>query len=258
MFSKTRLPGWPIAMLAACWVALLLAAPARADDAGPAAAEGAGDPQAIEEPVSEAERLLWLTDQLSAVPAGTLLRYRYDARFIDEDPVQDEVDLEIIGVNEDGSRSASIYFFTGDRNRPIEPFEHARGNPVLGVYLQDDVYQMGELTSGNWRYFHRKVKKALAHEATIEDIEVDFEGRQVAARRVSFLPFQYDEQRDRFEDFAEKRYSIVVSEHIPGFLYEIHTLIPAREEGAPPLRETRLRLEQVKQPAGAPVAQGKP
>jgi len=199
-----------------------------------------------EEPVSEAERLLWLTDQVTTLPVGTLLRYRYDARSIDEDPIEDEVDLEIIAVNEDGSRGATVYFFTGDRNRNVEPFERSRGNPVLGIYLQDDVYRLEERAGGSWRYFHRKVKKALAHDATIEDIEVEFEGRKVPARRVSFQPFQYDELRDRFEDLADKRYSIVVSDQIPGSLYEIHTLVPGREEGSPPLHETRLRLDVVK------------
>jgi len=257
MFSKTAFPIRSANTLAAWLAALLLAAPTLAiagDGEVPTGAFGGTDSAVAEEPVSEAERLLWMSDQITAVPAGTLLRYRYDAHAIDEDPIQDEVDLEIIGVNEDGSRSASIYFFTGDRNRHVEPFERARGNPVLGVYLQEDVYQMGELTGGNWRYFHRKVKKALAHDATIEDIQVEFEGRQVAARRVTFVPFQYDERRDHFEDSAEKRYSIVVSDQVPGFLYEVHTLIPAREAGAPPLREARLRLSVVKATEGTPTA----
>jgi len=199
-----------------------------------------------EEPVSEAERLLWLSDQVTNVEPGTLLRYRYEGRFVDEDPVDDEVDLEVLAINEDGSRKASTYFFTGDRNRYVAPHEGVTGNPVLGVYLQEDVYGMEELTEGSWRYFHRRVKKALAHDAAIEDVEVEFEGRKVPAKRVTIEPYLYDEQRDQFEDYAEKRYEIVLSEAVPGTLYEIHTVVPAREPGAPPLREERLRLDVVK------------
>ncbi|HAZ60412.1 MAG TPA: hypothetical protein DCY89_02415, partial [Gammaproteobacteria bacterium] len=64
-------------------------------------------------------------------------------------------------------------------------------------------------------------------------------------------PFQYDELRDRFEEMADKRYSIIVSDQIPGSLYEIHTLVPGKEEGSPPLHETRLRLDVVKGPEAA-------
>jgi hypothetical protein len=199
-----------------------------------------------EEPISEAERLMWLTDQITNVEAGTLLRYRYEGKFVDEDPIDDEIDLEILGVNEDGSRQASTYFFTGDRNRYVAPHEGATGNPVLGVYLQEDVYDMEELTKGSWRYFHRRVKKALAHEATIEDVEVEFEGKRVAAKRISFEPFLYDEQRDQFENYAEKRYEVILSEQIPGTLYEVHTVVPGRVEGEPPAREETLRLSLVK------------
>jgi len=255
-FVAAALPAIPASARAFCSVFLLCLAmlgllhPASAGTASPGNGEaGSSAAEAAvvsEEPVSEAERLLWLTDQVTTLPVGTLLRYRYDARSIDEDPIEDEVDLEIIAVNEDGSRGATVYFFTGDRNRNVEPFERSRGNPVLGIYLQDDVYRLEERAGGSWRYFHRKVKKALAHDATIEDIEVEFEGRKVPARRVSFQPFQYDELRDRFEDLADKRYSIVVSDQIPGSLYEIHTLVPGREEGSPPLHETRLRLDVVK------------
>jgi len=259
--AATALPAIPASargfssVILLCLIMLYPLDPANAGTAasgnGEAESSAAEAPVVPEEPVSEAERLLWLTDQVTTLPVGTLLRYRYDAKSFDEDPIEDEVDLEIISVNEDGSRGASVYFFTGDRNRNVEPFERSRGNPVLGIYLQDDVYRLEERAGGSWRYFHRKVKKALAHDATIEDIVVDFDGRKVPARRVSFQPFQYDELRDRFEEMADKRYSIIVSDQIPGSLYEIHTLVPGKEEGSPPLHETRLRLDVVKGPEAA-------
>jgi hypothetical protein len=231
--------------------------PAAGADAPAAASAPEADPTA-EEPISEAERLLWLTSQLDGVQSGWSLHYEYRAQSTDEEPVEDEVELSIAGVNEDGSRQTSMHYFSGDRNRYVAPHEATTGNPVLGVHLQDDVYEMNRLTQGSWRYFHRKIKKALAHDAKLEPVEIDFEGARVKATRVTIQPYIYDEQRDQFDAYAEKIYEVVVSESIPGYLYEVHTVVPAREAGAPPIAEATLRLARIERHDAAAQAKASP
>lgn len=210
---------------------------------------GLMEPSATEEPISEAEKILWLTDQLTTVSDGWVLHYAFESTPTGEESVEDEVELSIVGVNEDGSRKTAMHFFFGDRNRYVAPHEATNGNPVLGVYLQDDVYEMNRLTQGSWRYFHRKIKKALAHDATLSQVEIEFEGKRVPATRVVITPYTYDEQRDQFEQYADKRYEITVSEAIPGYLYEIYTVVPGETDQAPPRLEERLRLTTVDRPA---------
>lgn len=195
--------------------------------------------------ISDAERLLWLTDQLGSIKSPMTLRYEFHRVSQLDDGFDDTVELEIVDVKPDGMKSARVEFFTGDRNQDVPPNENTNGNPLLAVYLQGDVYEMDRLTDGNWRYFHRKIKKALAESAEIADTEVEFEGERVPAKVVRIAPYVYDEKRDQFDEYADKTYEFIVSDGIPGYLYQIKTSIPGKPGpggAAEPLVEETLKL----------------
>ncbi|CAN0333776.1 unnamed protein product [Chrysoparadoxa australica] len=61
------------------------------------------------------------------------------------------------------------------------------------------------------------------------------------------MPYQ-DEDRPQMAPYRDKLYEFIVSESIPGEVYEIRTRVPAAE-GDQPLIEESLRLTGV-QPAG--------
>ncbi|MGR8921413.1 MAG: hypothetical protein ACU85V_17490, partial [Gammaproteobacteria bacterium] len=157
---------------------------------------------------SEAERRLWMTDQLSAVESAMDIRYRFSKEGSLEPGFADEVTFSVNKLNEDGTKSASLEFFTGERNFPVPPVDSTTVNPILKVYLQGDVYEMNRLTDPDgtarerWRYFQRRIKFALADDAVVEPASFEFDGRTYDGHRITLTPYSNDPRRDLFEQFA--------------------------------------------------------
>lgn len=209
-----------------------------------------GDPVAVDPSdyeFSDAETRLWLANHLKNITRPARLHYQFEKRGSYEEGFVDSVYLDIVEINQDGSKNAEMQFFSGARAQPFGAgnVTEITGNPVLGTYLGGDVQDMNRLTRGSWRYFQRRIKLALAEGATIEEISVDFDGRSVKAQRISITPFLKDPHRSEFEQFAGKRYEFVLSDEIPGTLYQIHTLVPGANGAAVPLLEETLTLRQV-------------
>lgn len=232
---------------------LLLATAVHADDAVvevPGATVGRlGDPAAVVSEAHEfsaAETKLWLDDHLRNISAPIRLKYDFVRSGTYEDGFEDIVLLDIRQVNQDGTKNADMQFFTGERAQPFSPdsVTEIRGNPVLGLYMRGDVYDMNRLTNGSWRYFQRRIKLALSEGAAVEPVEIEFNGRKLKADRVVITPYIKDPHGASFQQFTGKRYEFTFSEAVPGMLYEIRTIVPGAGEGAEPLLEERLTLTQ--------------
>src|SRR5690606_12368476 len=165
-----------------------------------------------------------------------------------EEGFTDSVFLDILEINPDGTRNADMQFFTGGRTQPFGPdnVKDITGNPVLGVYMRGDVHDMSRLTHGNWRYFQRSIKMAFAEGADVEPVIIDFAGHSLKGFKVSIRPYVNDPRRRLFEQFAEKRYEFILSDEIPGTIYQIHTIVPGPEGAKEPLIEETLTLREVR------------
>jgi len=198
---------------------------------------------------SEAENQLWLSDHLGNITQPMNLYYDFVKSGSYEDGFTDSVYLKILKINEDGTKNAALEFFSGDRRQPVRPenVTNIVGNPILGIFLQGDVYEMNRLTEGNWRHFHKKIKIALRETATVEPVTINYNGTEVAAKKITFSPYVKDEHRADFEQFADKKYEIILSEHVPGSLYMIRTVVDSKDTGVTePLIEEVLTLADVK------------
>jgi len=236
MIERLRRPGLVLGTL--CLLGLTLTVEAPRADTTQEPAEG----------FSEAERLLWTGDQLQAIEAPMTLEYRFKKSGTLEAGFEDKVVFTIHKVRPDGLKSASLAFFTGERQFPIEPEEATDANPVLKVYLQGDVYEMNRLTDPEgkarerWRYFQRRIKFALAEAADVKLVAFDFQGRRHEGKEILFAPYVKDPKRALFDRFANKVYRVVVSESLPGYLYEVTTLVPGEGKDSPPLIAETLSL----------------
>ena len=231
---------------------------AGADTGTEAAAPAAGTDAAANdaEPVqySEAETLLWKTDQLKGISKPTRLKYEFKKAGSMEQGFTDSVVLNIVKVKPDGMKAANLQFFTGERHHYVPPYENINGNPVLAIYLEGDVYEMKRLTEGPWRYFQKQIKRALAENAEVTPVTVEFNGKKVPAKQVKIAPYAKDpraQQTAKYHRFTNKTYVFTVSDDIPGYLYEIQTTTPAADsdptqpKDAPPLLEESLKLVDV-------------
>ena len=164
---------------------------------------------------------------------------------------RDEIRFSVGRVNEDGTKMATLTFFTGERNYPVPSVERATSNPVLKVYLQGDVYEMNRLTDPQgaarerWRYFQRRIKLALSESATVTEITFEFDGRIWNGYEVYFEPYKNDPKRNLFEQLARKSYRVIVSEDLPGYLYRIETSVPAAFGARQPLLREILELSKI-------------
>ena len=200
---------------------------------------------------SQAETLLWMTDQLKMIDEPVQLNYSFERTGTFEPGFSDKVTFTISAVKDDGTKAASVDFFSGERRFEVPPVESTNVNPILKIYLQGDVYEMTRLTDPDgksrerWRYFQRRIKFAMADSSNVEETTVTFNGDAIPATRVSFSPYTNDPKRALFEEFADKSYSIVVSDRIPGYIYSIETVIPGAGPDDLPLIRELLQLVSV-------------
>lgn len=212
---------------------------------------------------SDAEKTMWLGDQLAQVKAPTRLAYSFVRSGTYEQGFTDTVQLDLVRVKPNGLKDGMLRFFTGERNFPVPPAEDTDANPVLKIYFQGDVYEMNRLTDPDgksrerWRYFQRRIKLALSESATITPTEIEFEGKKVAGKKIQFQPFVKDPKRAEFEKFADKAYAVTVSDQLPGYVYKIETVIPG-PSGQPPLVHEVLTLDSVTPLPTAKTARNEP
>lgn len=198
---------------------------------------------------SEAETRLWMTNQLGSVSQAMELVYSFERSGSLDAGFADEVRFVVSRVNDDGTKAAALEFFTGERNFPVPPVESTTVNPVIKVYLQGDVYEMNRLTDPDgtarerWRYFQRRIKYALAESAEVKPTTFEFDGRQWSGFEITFAPYANDPRRNLFEQYADKRYTVVVSDDLPGYLYRIETVVPGEAGTGEPLVREVLQLE---------------
>ena len=228
----------------------LLVAPCAgfAEDTAASAGEAAA-PQ-----FSEAEKRMWMTDQLQAVHKPGDLRYEFHKTGSFEPGFSDSVLLKVRKLNADGSKDVSLEFFTNERRAPTPPQETLSINPVLRTYMEGDIREMNRLTdpdgtaSERWRYFQRRIKFALAESAQVKPVQFDFDGRRWQGHEISFAPYADDPRRNQFEKFADKRYRVIVSDDLPGYVYRIETEVPGGKDASEPLIREVLELTKI-QPA---------
>ncbi len=198
---------------------------------------------------NDAEIKLWLTDHLANIEKPVSLYYEFVKSGTYEEGFSDSVYLKILELNEDGSKNAMLDFFTAEKKQAVnaDNITHITGNPVLGIFMQGDVYEMNRLAGGHWRYFHKQIKVSLRKDAVIEPITFSFNGKEYQGEKIFFSPFIKDPRRRDFEKFAEKYYEFIFSDDIPGELYKITTIIPdTNPEAVEPLILETLTLMDVK------------
>ncbi|MBI1733310.1 MAG: hypothetical protein HYR49_11170 [Gammaproteobacteria bacterium] len=252
---ETRRSHWPALVPLALYLGVACAGDGAAADVDAIGVDGAtvgrlGEPVAVDEKefkFSEAETQLWLADHLKNITQPMRLKYEFIKSGSYEEGFSDVVTLDIRKVNDDGTKNADMQFFSGERAQPFTPdsVTEIRGNPVLGLYLRGDVYDMNRLTEGSWRYFQRRIKLALSEAALVEPVEIDFLGRKVKARKIVITPYLKDPHSAQFEQFTVKRYEFTLSDAVPGTIYQIRTVVPGPGQGDAPLLEERLTLTRV-------------
>ena len=155
------------------------------------------------------------------------LHYSYERRgSMLSEILPSQVSMEVREVGRDGRKLVHLDMFEGQDRRRLGPIRAQSQNPLIIVFLQRDVMQMGDQTGGSPEYFRNRIREAFLEPAQVEPFEIDVDGAVLPAVRVTITPFANDPEIARFAEFRHKRYEFTVAEALPGGLYEIAALTP--------------------------------
>lgn len=156
---------------------------------------------------------------------GTL-HYKYKKESFVDGEREDTIDVVVTNIRNTGRKDTNFEFFTGDENRPYMDRDNQQGNGVFVLYLEFDIHEMERLTGGDWPYFQRKIRWALAKGAQTEEVDIDYEGKTVKGMKYTIQPYINDPKNSRYSLYAGKYYIFTLSEEIPGEIYQVRTIVP--------------------------------
>jgi len=202
-------------------------------------------PAAVQD-FSAAERLLFMNRHLADVRPPATLRYSLRKAGSLEEGFEDRVSVVLNAQRDGGCCAARGEFMTGARRLPLPDIEGADGNPVVMYFLEHDVREMQRLTKGNQNHFRKRIRMAVYNAATVSEVRLNYRGREVAGKMVSFAPYLDDPNRPRYQNLARKEYRFLLADAVPGGVFGIQTRVAAEAvAGAAGASETPLVTEEL-------------
>jgi hypothetical protein len=218
-----------VALLACCLIMTAMAGSVRAQE------------------ISRAEKVLFQSKHFGNIKKPTSLNYIFNETENGPEPVNGNVSVDILKRHADGTASVVAKFSTGTSEIPIEPIDHAQGNPVILGFLERDIAEMKRLTGGAPGYFRKRIRLALAApDVPLKKIMVPYRGSQVGAYEITIYPYLDDPLKERLGKYVNKAYVFITSEAVPGTLYRAYTTVAA--ENASRLVITNMVIAQADKP----------
>jgi hypothetical protein len=192
----------------------------------PAMAAESGD----EQPLSPAQIALFRTNHLKEIVQPTVLDYSFRHRGAPGGDFEDTVSEDIRAVHDDGRKDVWIDFLSGDHHVDFPPAMGFNGNPLLMFFLEHDVREMQDVSGGTSLYFRNRLRSAFLEHAEMHPVEVELDGAKHPGQEIDLAPFRDDPNIARFPAFAGKTYHFILSDAVPGMLYQISTTLQASVE----------------------------
>lgn len=193
--------------------------------APPASAPPASGPSG--EP-SEAERLVFTHDHFASSRGPRTLRYGYVEEAEGKPRVTDRAVLTLRTGAAGGCCDVHGDYLSGAMAVNLPDVPQARGNPVLLYFLEGEVRRLQRTTSGQAAHFRRRIRQSLADTAKVSDTTIRWGAQSVPARMVRVAPFVDDPFRGRFEDQAATEYEFLLSDAVPGGVYQLRATVPGK------------------------------
>ena len=181
--------------------------------------------------LSAAQITLFESDHLAQIKSPTTLDYAF--QHAGSDPYEDSVALLVSEVHDDGSKDVSVEFLTGEHRMELSPVTRFHGNPLIMYFLEWDVRGMRKATGGSALYFRNRIREGFLDQAEMADASITLDGRPERAIAITLQPYRNDPRIERYAAFRGKSYRFVLSQTVPGRIYEIEALLPADAEASP-------------------------
>jgi hypothetical protein len=167
--------------------------------------------------LTEAQSWIYDRSHLANTSKGQTLVYQYAAKDELTSNIDDQASLSITNEHDDGRRDVEIDFLTDERHLALPAFTAYRGNPVIIAMLEHVAQSISAQTGGGALYFRNRIRDALASEQVeIETHTSEYENSNISATRLTFYPFERDQHLGSDELIREARFSIDLSDDVPG------------------------------------------
>jgi hypothetical protein len=194
--------------------------------------------QASEE--KKAVPILFESRQLDLVDKGKEVTYHFEKTGSDERLVgknfTDELRLGVADVDAKGARLVVFKVFTGDNARDPQNWPDLTINPLFIWYLDRAVSTFSSLAGGSQMYLKHKIREALSN-AKVEDVKVDYDGKQIDALKLHITPFAEDPSSQKMQGFHKSAFTIIVSNQVPGYFVDLQSEFVSTQAAGPELRE---------------------
>lgn len=192
------------------------------------------------EKLTEAQAWIYDRDHLTGTTNGQIINYLYSSRDQDSSVVEDTVSLSIVAEHDSGLRDVEVDFLSAERHLPLPAFSDFRGNPVIIAMLEHIAQNMSSHSGGGALYFRNRIRDALAsEEIELQSRTASYNDIEYETTLITFYPFINDDRLRDDDIIRESRFSIELSDDIPGSVLNV-TVLAKRETG---LFERTLSLE---------------
>lgn len=176
-------------------------------------------------PLSPAQTLLFDTPHLANIEHAEKLRYAFSqtgpAAF------DDTIILSVLHVNDDGSKSVTFDYLTGDHHQKFPELDHFRGNPLIMLALEQNVDQLNAALGVSKASLRNRIRDSFLTGATVEPTKITRDGTEFPATNVTVTPFAHADRFDRIPSLQARTYSITVAPGLPGGIAGIVIDTPA-------------------------------
>lgn len=207
---------------------------------------------ADEKDFSPAEKLIFMSDQLSTLRLPATLKYSFRKSGTLEEGFEDKVAVAVTAGSDGKCCNGRGDFLTGARKLQLPEVEGATGNPVLMYFLEREVREMQRLTKGSQAHFRKQLRMAIYGGATLREVTLNYRGKDIKGQEVLIAPYLDDPNRPKFEKLAVKEYRFWLSDAVPGGVFGIRSRAAGATADAPPLLVEELLADGATAPALAP------
>ena len=187
--------------------------------------------------MSSANIALFIDEHLKSISEPSRIFYKFQKESTREDNFIGNVVLNIVKVEEDNSKHITFRYLKGRNKVRFPPQIGAKGNPVFMLFFERDSRDMQRLTGGNALFFRSRIRHTIAA-TDVEDIDIEYNNKTISAKKISFQPFTKTELKNRVSRYKTKKFVIVMSNDIPGYIYSIQTFIKDLEDPDDMVKET--------------------
>tara|TARA_Y100000588_G_C14060384_1_gene841137 strand:- start:197 stop:976 length:780 start_codon:yes stop_codon:yes gene_type:complete len=187
--------------------------------------------------MSSANIALFIDPHLETIKEPSRIYYKFQKESTREDSFVGNVVLNIVKIDDDNTKHITFRYLKGKDKVRFPPQIGAKGNPVFMLFFERDSRDMQRLTGGNALFFRSRIRHTIAA-TEIKDTIFNFDGKEYPGKEISFQPFLKTKLKNRVSRYKTKKFVILMSEDIPGYIYKMEAYIKDLENPDDMVKET--------------------